>query len=227
MMTRPKDASRRISALNAILFDMDGTIADSRPGIFASIDFLLRQLGHIPDPGFDLAFVLGPPVEAWIGEVLGHFRDTRLQEGVALYRSHQNETGLFLSSIYPGIAELLGKLRERGVDSYVATAKRTEAARRILNHFGLETFFKSIHGSTPDGKNTDKVALIAEVLEANRLNPANTGMLGDRMFDMEAARKNGLVALGALWGYGTEMELSGHGAWSCFARPLDLMAEFE
>ena len=225
-MMRPEDSDRRISALNAIVFDMDGTIADSRAGIFASIDFLLRQLGHTPDPGFDLAFVLGPPAEAWMGKVLGHYGDDRCQQGVALYRTHQKEGGLFLSALYPGIAELLGKLRERGVDTYVATAKRTEAAQQILSHFGLESFFKCIYGSTPDGKNSDKVALIAKVVEANRLNPRNTALLGDRMYDMEAAHKNGLVALGALWGYGTEMELSEHGASSCFAAPHDLMAEF-
>lgn len=222
---RSEDSSRRISALNAILFDMDGTIADSKPGIFASIDYLLRELGHTPDPGFDLAFVLGPSAEGWMGKVLGHYGDNRVREGVALYRAHQNETGLFLSSLYPGIADLLGTLREHGVDCYVATAKRSEAAQRILSQFGLESFFKGVHGSTPG--NSDKVALIAKVLEAHRLNPKDTGLLGDRMYDMEAAGKNGLVALGALWGYGSEKELSEHGASSCFASPRDLMAEFD
>ncbi len=215
----------RIGDLNAILFDMDGTICDSRPGIFASIHYLLEQLGHQPDPAFNLSFVLGPPAEVWIEEVLGHYHDNRFQEGVALYRAHQSETGLFLNAIYPGIAELLRSLRDRGIACYVATAKRTEAARKILNHYNLEPFFKSIHGSMPNGKNSSKIALLAEVVQANGLNPEKTGMLGDRMYDMEAARRNGLAALGALWGYGTELELSEHGACCCFAAPLDLMAE--
>ena len=79
----------------------------------------------------------------------------------------------------------------------------------------------------PNGNNSNKVALLAEVVQANRLNPDKTGMLGDRMYDMEAACKNGLAALGALWGYGTKLELSQHGACRCFAAPLDLMAELE
>lgn len=225
-MMRPENSNRKISALNAIIFDMDGTIADSRSAIFASIDYLLRQLGHTPDPGFDLAFVLGPPAEAWMGTVLGHYGDNRCQQGVTLYRAHQSDGALLLSTPYPGIAELLEKLRERGVDTYVATAKRTEAARQILNHFHLDSFFKNVYGSTPDGKNSDKVALIANILHANGLSPSKTGLLGDRMYDMEAARNNGLLALGALWGYGTETELSEHGASACFAAPHDLMAEF-
>jgi phosphoglycolate phosphatase len=224
---RPVDSYLRFCDLKTILFDLDGTIADSRPGILASIEYLLRRLGHEPDPSFDLQFVLGPPAEDWITKVLGHYRDDRFDEGVALYRSHQNEIGLFLSSIYPGIPDLLSGLRQRGIEIYVATAKRTEAAQRVLRHFGLASLFQSIRGTTPDRKNWDKAALISELLQERDLDPTRTAMLGDRKQDVCAARKNGLAGLGALWGYGSEQELMTHGASFCFRAPLDLLEALE
>lgn len=213
--------------LTAILFDLDGTIADSRPGIFASIEYLLRQLGHAPDPSFDLNFVLGPPAEEWIKKVLGHYNDERLEEGVALYRSHQDEVGIFLSSIYPEIPDLLRGLCLRNVDLYVATAKRTEVAQRILRHFSIESLFQSIHGTNSGRKNWDKAVLIADLLQERGLDPAKTAMLGDRKQDVGAARRNGVAGFGALWGYGSKQELMEHGASLCFETPLDVLAAYE
>jgi phosphoglycolate phosphatase len=218
---------RSFPDLTAILFDLDGTIADSRPGIFASIEFLLRQLGHTPDPTFDLNFVLGPPAEEWMKKVLGHYGDERFEEGVALYRAHQNEVGMFLSSIYPEIPDLLRGLCSRKIAIYVATAKRTAVAQRILRHFGLDSLFQSIHGTSPDRKNLDKAVLVSELLQERGLNPTKTAMLGDRKHDVSAARRNGVTGLGALWGYGSEQELRENGASFCFQAPLDVLAAFE
>jgi phosphoglycolate phosphatase len=219
-------ASHQLSNLQTILFDLDGTIADSKPGIYASVEYLLRELGHQTDPAYDLRFILGPPAEEWIEKVLGHYGDNRFTEGVALYRKHQNEGGVLISSIYPQIPELIAGLRQHGVELFVATAKRTEVARHKLAHFGVDGLFTRIHGSTPDGRRNDKAVLIQEVLELERLDPDKTAMLGDRLYDMRGARRNGLMALGALWGYGSEQELVENGANRCFATPKDLLSAF-
>lgn len=215
----------KLSACQAFLFDLDGTLTDSEPGMMASLDYLVRQLGHTPDPEFNIRFVLGPPAEEWIRRVLGHYGDTRYEEGVELYRRHQSEGAVLLNSVYPQIPELLGALQSSGKRLFVATAKRTAIAERVVSHFGLRRYFDGVYGSTPDGSRNNKAVVIADLLRQQGLTGAQCAMIGDRSYDMRAASENGLIALGALWGYGSEVELSEHGAWKCFHTPQEIAQE--
>jgi len=212
--------------MQALLFDLDGTLTNSKPGIFASADYLVRKLGYTPDPAFDLSFILGPPSEEWMEIVLGHYGDDRFREGAELYRTHQKDGAYLLNAPYAGIVEVLSGLEARGIKLYVATAKRIDIAKSVLSHFGLDHHFCGVYGSTPDGSRNDKAVVIAELLRLERLDPETTAMVGDRSYDMVGACKNGLTALGALWGYGSKQELTEHGAWKCFQNPQELLAEF-
>ncbi len=209
---------------SSVLLDLDGTLVDSKPGIVASYWAALRDLGHEPDPGIDLTFVIGPVIGDVIGEVLKPYGETRVEEAVAAYRRRYGEIGVTDVTLYDGIAALLPALKAAGLKLHLATSKRTVFAARILDHLHVAQYFDGVSGSEPDGRRDHKPELIADILQRHGLAPDETAMVGDRRFDVAGARANGVHAIGVLWGYGTKQELETAGADLTVATPADLAA---
>ncbi len=205
------------------LFDLDGTLTDSRPGILASLRAALRDLGHTPDPAEDLTWVVGPPIEDVMGRLLAPCGDDRTLEATALYRQHYAAGGLFDNAPYPGIPEALTAFAASGFSLFVATAKRTRFARRILAHFGMEAAFAGIYGTEDSGEFNRKSDLIAHILRQEKIAAQGTIMIGDRLHDIEAAHANALPAIGVAWGYGGRAELTKAGADALADRPAQLL----
>ncbi|BBK45462.1 phosphoglycolate phosphatase [Allostella vacuolata] len=207
----------------AVLIDLDGTLTDSRPGIVASYHAALRSLGHQPDLSIDLTHVIGPPPEEIMPKVLAHYGDDRGTEAVALYRDHYGRGGLFQNSVYDGIVDALEGLASAGFVLYVATAKRTVFAVRILDHFGLSPRFVRIYGSEPGGTLDHKGDLIAHILAREGIDPGAAIMIGDRRHDIAGAHINGLPGIGVAWGYGGREELADAGANRVVDHPRELL----
>lgn len=209
-----------------VLLDLDGTLTDSRPGILASWHATLRTLGHEPSRAGDLTFVIGPPVEDSLARVLPLYdEDTspeRVAEVAAIFRAHYGANGLLDNSVYDGIPDALDQLRAAGAELVVATAKRTEYAVRILDHFGLSPRLRAIYGSEPGGALDEKAELLRHVLHHEGIDPARAVMVGDRRYDMTGAHANKLRGIGVLWGYGTRDELEQAGADALAASPHDI-----
>ena len=207
-----------------VLLDLDGALVDSLPGIAASGRAALAALGHPPDPGLDIAAMIGPPIEEMMQLMLARYGDDRVAEGVAAYRADYGARGLLASAPYPGIPEALDALRAAGARLMLATSKRRVFAERILDHTGLAPRFAAVHGSEPGGALDHKPELIAHILARHDLDPAACVMVGDRRHDIAGARANGMRGLGVLWGYGAREELEAAGADALVAAPHDLAA---
>jgi phosphoglycolate phosphatase len=205
-----------------ILLDLDGTLTDSRPGIFTSYRAALRSLGIEPDPDFDLTVAVGPAMPDAMGLVLAHYGDTRLEEAITAYRAHYAEVGLYENSVYDGIGDLLTSLTGAGRSLYLATSKRRHFAVQILEHFGLSGHFRAIYGSVPGGTLDHKPEMLAHILAEQGIAAADAVMIGDRRFDIEGARANGVREIGVLWGYGSRAELEQAGARTLVATPVEL-----
>ena len=199
----------------AILFDLDGTLTDSRPGIINSALHAFRRFnetagGDLPIPAPEaLAFLLGPPLLESFAKLAGPHKAAAL---VALYRERYEPIGMLENSVYSGIVLALETLGAQGHRLFVATSKPEVYARRILDHFGLSRWFVAIHGSERDGTRANKGELIAYVLKSHAIEPPKAVMIGDREHDALGAKANGLRAIGALWGYGSREELRAAGA---------------
>jgi phosphoglycolate phosphatase len=198
--------------MKAALFDLDGTLTESAPGIIASVHFALRGLGHDPDPTVDLSWVVGPPLEDVLARVLAPYGDDRVAEATALYRQRYGSVGLFENALYAGIPEMLAAFTAAGLSLFVATSKRRAFAERILAHFGLDDQFTRIYGSEEGGLIDHKPELIAHILAREHLSPDGSVMIGDRSYDIAGAHANGLRAIGVAWGYGAPGELVQAGA---------------
>ena len=190
-----------------ILLDLDGTLTDPRVGIIGTIQYALGQIGRESPSEEALLRFIGPPLPDCFAEMLGPSDPALVQRAVAVYRERYADVGLFENDPYPGIAEALRTLRERGARLFLATSKPTVIAQRILEHFGLAEHFQRAWGSELDGGRADKGTLIAHILHEEHLAKEDTLMVGDRVYDAVGAKANGIIAVGVLWGYGSEEEL--------------------
>lgn len=209
----------------ALLFDLDGTLVDSQPGIEHSVRHALASLGRPPPSSAAVAACVGIPLREMLGRLAGLDDADRIEAAVATYRRHFAETGQYESRVYDGIPECLAALGDAAA-LYVATAKLEGSARTILQHYGLAQRFHGIFGAAPDGARSDKGELLAHALRTARLAPERAAMIGDRAQDIEGARRNGILACGVAWGYGGRAELEQAGAQAIFEAPRDLPAYF-
>jgi len=192
-------------APRVLLFDLDGTLTDSRPGIVRCMRHALERLEVACPPDAVLASHIGESLRTTFAALLPAPEPARVQRAIALYRERFADRGLYENAVYPTIPEVLDRLA-REARLYVATQKFSSYAERIVDHFELRRYFNGVYGTDFDGRLDDKVAVIAALLRGERVAPAEAVMIGDRALDVVAARGNGVRAIGALWGYGSRDE---------------------
>lgn len=208
--------------MNAVLFDLDGTLTDPREGITRCIAHALERMGIEPPPLQELTFAIGPPLRDSLAQLLGTSDRAAVERALALYRERFADVGLFENAPYEGIAEALAAIRASGAELFVATSKPLVYAERIVRHFDLHVHFVAVHGCELDGTREDKRDLLAHLLPRHGIPPARAVMIGDRGVDMRAARHHGVHAIGALWGYGSVDELEAAGAHALCTEPSAL-----
>lgn len=203
------------------IFDLDGTITDSGPGIMNSIRYALKKWGLPELPEEELRRFIGPPLKERFQAVFGLTEEESVQM-TEDYREYYSEKGIFENSVYDGVPEMLDRLRASGVRILMATAKPEYYARIIADHFDFAKYFEFIGGSCMDGRRTDKHEVIEYVLETcsvSHENRESAVMIGDRSNDMIGAEKSGIHSLGVLYGYGSWEELEGAGAQALAETP--------
>ena len=207
----------------SLLFDLDGTLTDSKEGIFRCIRYALEQLGLSRNSEEDLNWCIGPPLQKSLARLVG---DPMAPKALELYRERYTEKGMFENRVYEGIPESLSALQGKA-DLYVATSKPRVYAVEVIRHFHLNGYFKGIYGSELDGALSEKGELIGFLLEREKINRVSAFMIGDRKHDMEGARKNAVTGIGAGWGFGTPEELLDSGALNILQHPGELADYFK
>jgi phosphoglycolate phosphatase len=191
-------------SLPALIFDLDGTLTDSKPGILGCLARTLEERG-LPVPT-SLDRFIGPPVEEWVTHLLP---EGTAEEHVALardYRACYDREGWSNNSVFAGMREALVELRDAGSPLYVCTSKHEHFAIRILDAFELSPLFAAIYGDKIEYTSHKKADLLARVLREQGLDSDCAWMIGDRSFDFEAARANQVRSIAAGWGYGSAEE---------------------
>lgn len=215
-----------MSRPTTILFDLDGTLVDSRPAIVNGLNATLRALGERERSEAELVPRIGPPIHETWAWLLGRPVD-EVEDVVAAYRERYLNTMLDGTLIYDGVPELLDRLTADGHLLGVATSKAQHAARTILEHLGLAHHFAAIRGPVPPSVE-EKAATVARALDALDLATGEGAVLvGDREHDIHGGHAHGLLVIGAAWGYGPPGELENAGAEAIAAVPLDLLPLLE
>ena len=192
-----------------ILFDFDGTVFDTGEGILKSVQYAAEAFGyHEPELEALRCFVGPPLVESFmrrygVDEATGRAM-------TAKYRERYSKEGLNECSVYPGVPELVERLKKSGRKVVVATGKPTKFTVDILERNGLGGLFDDVLGSEFDGTRSQKWEVIAELLK--RCGSEDAVMVGDRDNDVNGAKKCGIPCIGVAWGYAEPGELLSAGA---------------
>lgn len=211
--------------LSHLLFDLDGTLTDPKPGIVQSIQHALRKLKRPVPSDEDLLWCIGPPLRENLATLLSSSEPTLLEQAVAFYRERFEPVGMFENHVYPGVRETLARLKQMEYTLLVATSKPRLYAQKIVEHFGLAEYLAGVYGSELDGQRTDKRELLGFILSQEAIPASHALMVGDRRHDIVGAKRNGMWAGGVTYGYGTVEELTTAGADHIFHRPEEI-AEF-
>ena len=192
-----------------ILFDLDGTLTDSGEGIINCSIYALEYFG-LPIPSREeMRVFVGPPMRDTM--VKFGVPPERAEEAIKVFRSRYEPIGIFENYPYPGIEDLLQKLKAAGHKLYVATSKPEFMAKQVLDRFDLSKYFDLICGALKDASRDKKEDVIAYLLEQSG-EPAHAVMVGDTLYDVLGASHHGIPTIGVTWGYGTEASLRESGA---------------
>lgn len=211
--------------LKNAIFDLDGTLIDSAPGILESFAAALKQHGVAARVPID-ATLIGPPLQETLVKLSGLDDPARLQLLADAFKQRYDTEGVFATPAYPGVDALLGELRSAGVDIYLATNKRLIPTRLIVERFPWAGHIKAIYtlDMTP-ARLADKASLLAHLLAEQQLSPGDSVYIGDREEDGLAAERNGLPFYAVEWGYGDFPPATRRADWRHSGSPEALLAE--
>jgi phosphoglycolate phosphatase len=199
------------SPYTAVLFDLDGTIVDSAPGITATLGYTFERLGlPIPTPAALLQWV-GPPILDSFRDLAG-FDPEQSQRALAIYRERYLSTGVFDATLYPGVPDVLRAVSRSGIPLSLATSKPELPATVILEHFGLARYFDQITGASADEVRSKKADVVEEALRRLRADGSDLStpvLVGDRVHDVHGAAEHDVPTIFVTWGYGSLEEQAG------------------
>lgn len=190
-----------------VMFDLDGTLIDSRRGIEHSLRLTLKEFNVEMEEGHDFTWCIGSSL--WT--IFEHYLKTAdvhtIDSAVAKYRHIYRDGPMFEYKVYQGVPEALVDLSALGSKIVVATAKTHEFAREVVSTTPFASVVAHVYGSEFDGTNVAKRDLIHHILKEENVEPDCVLMVGDRLHDVDGALANGVGTIGAAYGYGTRDEL--------------------
>lgn len=202
-----------------ILFDLDGTLTDSAPGILATLKYALKKQNIIPPD--DLDFVLGPPLMDTFCNTF-HMSQQSAEQAYNDYYKLYAEKGMYQNSVFEGVKEMLAELKKQGKKLAVATSKSQDFAQQIIEHFGLSEYFDFVSGNYLGQRDT-KAKVVRYALEQLQEMPECAVLVGDRMYDIIGGKEVGVSTIGVLYGYGDKEELEQYGADVLAETPQDVV----
>ena len=204
-----------------VIFDLDGTLMDSSPGILACFRATLNDLGRRATDE-QLRELIGPPLRTSFAR-LG-VPEAEVDAVVERYRGYYAREGVTNATLYPWMADTLAMLKAEGIRLAVATAKRVDFARQMLNDHGVAGHFDTISGASIDQRVTEKYDIMTAVFDNwASFDRHRTWMVGDRDYDIIAAVRHGVRPVGVTWGFGSEDELRSNGAEAVVAAAFELL----
>lgn len=190
-----------------ILFDLDGTLTDPKVGITKAVQHALTYYDiHVRDLD-DLEKFIGPPLADSFKEYYS-FDCIAANKAVEYFREYFSTKGIYENQIYPNITKLLAELKKKGKVLALATSKPTVFAKKVLEHFAIDSYFTIIVGSNLDGTRVSKTEIIKHVFSELKIQETeNVLMVGDRKYDVIGAKENNIDVVGVTYGYGSYEEL--------------------
>jgi HAD superfamily hydrolase (TIGR01509 family) len=189
-----------------IIFDLDGTLVDSKRDIAAAQHWVLGQLGIHSYRPEELYPLIGKPLAETFAALLPADLHQRIPEATELYKNHYPPRALETTTLFPGVKETLETLRTRGIRLATATTKLSAGTRRVLTHFGIAELFAQIQGSDNIPFKPDPF-IITKILEEQSWTKSETLMVGDTDNDIMAGKRANIPTCGVTYGSLTKAQM--------------------
>ncbi|NMA06497.1 MAG: HAD hydrolase-like protein, partial [Ruminococcaceae bacterium] len=173
---------------DALIFDFDGTVADTAPGVIESIKYALSRVGMEADETENMKRFVGPPIRNTF-EINFGLKGEELETAMSEFRKFYDDEGAFISNLYEGMEELFTGLKSLGIDIAIASTKNEASLNKIIEHYGIENIFKAVVGVRDPMDATTKTQNILKAVRIMGANPERTLMVGDRYFDAVGAEE--------------------------------------
>lgn len=205
------ESRNRIRSLEAVLFDFDGTIANTLMHILTSFQHATAEVLGAALPDSELMHNVGIPLAQQMLELSGG--DARVADQLlAAYRTFNHATHDQMATLYPGVTQVLSELKEHGFPLGIVTSKGTPMANRGLDLFDLRPFFDVVVTADDVALHKPDPYPVVHAASLLGLRPEAVAYIGDSPHDMESASRAGAVAIGACWGVSDEDRLVAAGA---------------
>ena len=206
----------------AVIFDFDGTVCETAPGIVKSARYALEAFGYsVPEDDKELEFFIGPPLLVTFQERFGADAQTAM-ELVKKYRERYTNQGVYESNLYKGIDNLLAALKKDGLKIGIASSKPQKYVETLLERFNVMKYFDCVCGVSFTADCESKASIISRCMASLAAQPEEVFMVGDKRYDIQGAKANGMLSVGVLWGYGTKFEFIEAGADFIADKPGDV-----
>ncbi len=218
-------ATAKLSAVRALIFDLDGTLIDSKRDLILSVNAMLREMRRAELAEETIAAYVGHGAPQLVARALGESATEEelrcaLQFFLGYYEDHKMDT----TCAYPGVAETLERLA--ALPMAVLTNKPARISVRILDGLGLSKYFRAIYGGNSfETKKPDPLGA-KTILREFRAAPEETLLIGDSEVDIQTARNAGTLAAAVNYGFGTH-DRSAHPADVYLDRLSDLVPLLE
>ncbi|MBR3450971.1 MAG: HAD family hydrolase [Bacteroidales bacterium] len=194
----------------AIIFDFDGTLADTRRGILDTAQEVLRRMGREPADEQALAATIGLPLRENFTRGAG-FSEPEADEAVAIYRSIFDEVAVPSITAFPGVEEVLSTLAARGIPMAVATSRGQRSLELLMHHLGLDRYIppERCFGVETVARPKPAPDIIYVILGKLGVKPEETLVVGDTTFDIEMGKAAGCFTCGVSYGNQSAGQLAG------------------
>ena len=193
-----------------VLFDFDGTFADTGRGVFAGIEYAVKKLGREPLTEQVLRTFIGPPLTVSFMHHL-NLDESQAADAIDIFKEYYSTEGVYKFDVYEGIPELIKELKADGVKVGIASTKPEVFINNILDSLNFSEYFDFISAPVSEER-VEKSELMLKALEALGAKKETAVMIGDRYFDIEGAIQAGIDCIGVTYGYGSYDELKKSGA---------------
>lgn len=206
-----------------IIFDLDGTLSNSGEGITKSVQYALKKMGIKEDDLDNLRHFVGPPMKEEM-MLSYNFTDGQAAEAVAFYRERYIPIGIYETSLYDGVIELLRALKENDKIIAIATSKPQKMAEEVLEYLKIDSYFDFVMGADMIGGKQSKEDVLNALLDMLPIkDKAKMLMVGDTKFDVIGANALNIGCIGVSYGYGDIKEMLEYGAIAVIDKALELL----
>ena len=196
-----------MTSFRNLIFDIDGTLLDSRRDIAAAQLWTFRQLGVNHLQPEDVYPLIGRPLAETFTKLLPAELHARIPEAVIWYRDYYRAHALDTTTLFPGVRDGLAALHGKGVKLGTASTKSTGTSARVLEHFGVAQFFVQIQGNEEGFPFKPDPFILNKIIREQGWKKKETMMVGDTDYDIEAGKRAGVATCAVTYGSLSRSEL--------------------